>query len=111
MTSFQTKAACLVAALSFSSCALESEKKKKKIAPTPEVVETPQPIEEPLPEEPVIQPLDFADPNTTGDLINAETTRTVTGPAAKKEETETNNNVIVVPPPLPTSELPAPSSN
>jgi hypothetical protein len=111
MTSFQTKAASLLAALSFSSCALESEKNKKISAPAPEVIEAPKPIEPPLPEEaPVIQPLDFADPNTTGDLITAETTKTVRGPAAKKEEAKADK-VIAVPPPLPTSDLPTPPSN
>ena len=119
--------AALLAALTLlncSSCALESEKAAakakadaeaaaaRKAAAAAEALKNPLPvISETLPSAPEPELLDFADPDTTKELITAETTKTVTGPAVKKEDAPDEGSVINVAPPLPSPQLPEPKTN
>ena len=128
MMILKSLAASLLAALTFSSCALESEKAAarakaaaeeeaaRKAAAAAEALKNPPPvvIKEQLPTSPIkkkTKALDFAAPDTTKELITAETTKTVTGPAVKREDAPDESSVVNVAPPLPRAELPEPESN
>ncbi len=127
MTILKPLATSLLVALSFSSCALESEKAAARAALAKEEAEaakkaaaaeaalkpsTPAVVTPETPSTPkVAPPLDFADPDTTKELITAETTKTVTGPVVKQEDAPDTTNVIHVAPPTPADQLPEPATN
>ncbi|MGJ8694889.1 MAG: hypothetical protein ACSHYF_01105 [Verrucomicrobiaceae bacterium] len=99
----------LLGSLSLVSCA-KKETPVEEPKPAP-VTAAPEPSL-PEPTGPVIEPLDFADPNTTQKLITAEETKTVVStPKRTQSDQDAEDSVINVPPPLPEATLPEPASN
>ncbi|MDB4618121.1 hypothetical protein OAG53_00440 [Akkermansiaceae bacterium] len=100
-----------LATILLSSCAKEGTSEEEPLpTPAPFAPLTVEP--EAMIENPPVQNVGFADPDTTAKLISKEETKTYVGETPKAPATPKADNVIKIsPPPLPTAELPDAPSN